>query len=393
MKRYVAPFFLIAAAGVLIAGFVWLFEQRFETGDVYPAYSSLRADPLGVMALYESLEKLRGVAVERDYSTQNLLPEGTGTTYLHIAAPIGEWRLLAEQTLVEMERFVSNGGRLVVTMYPVANKPPAWRESLEQNRQSGKEEKPKPTPRRERWGIDFEVVDLEQQQGEYLPVSVENQSGLALPQTLDWHSGIILTNVTADWKPIYSRGSGAVMVERRFGRGAVVIATDSYFLSNEAMQRDRHADLLAWLIGPNRAVVFDEAHLGVTESPGVATLMRRYRLHWFAAALAGLAALFVWKNSVSLLPAREGFRSGNVIAGKDATSGFINLLRRSIPSRDIFTACFTEWKASTSPGSYSATRLHQAQAMFEAEQSLPVKERKPVNSYRRISKILHERAK
>jgi hypothetical protein len=39
-----------------------LFELRFERGDVYPAYSSLRADPLGAMAFYESLEKIPGLS-------------------------------------------------------------------------------------------------------------------------------------------------------------------------------------------------------------------------------------------------------------------------------------------------------------------------------------------
>ena len=33
---------------VLVYGVVHLFLLRFETGDVYPQYSSLRADPVGV---------------------------------------------------------------------------------------------------------------------------------------------------------------------------------------------------------------------------------------------------------------------------------------------------------------------------------------------------------
>jgi hypothetical protein len=68
-----------------------------------------------------------------------------------------------------------------------------------------------------------------------------------------------------------------VVVERQVGRGTIVMASDSYFLSNEALQRDRHADLLAWLVGSGTQVVFDEAHLGIVEKPGVATLMRKYR--------------------------------------------------------------------------------------------------------------------
>jgi len=50
------------------------------------------------------------------------------------------------------------------------------------------------------------------------------------------------------WRTIYSRGTNAVVIERDFGKGSVVIATDSYFVSNESMEQDRHADLLAWLM-------------------------------------------------------------------------------------------------------------------------------------------------
>ena len=36
-------------------------------GDVFPAYSSLRADPLGAKALYQALELLPGVSAQRHY--------------------------------------------------------------------------------------------------------------------------------------------------------------------------------------------------------------------------------------------------------------------------------------------------------------------------------------
>ena len=34
------------------------------------------------------------------------------------------------------------------------------------------------------------------------------------------------------------------------------------------------------------------------------------------------------------------------MAGKDAAAGFVNLLRRNIPPRDVLTTCFAEWKKS-----------------------------------------------
>ena len=53
----------IAGAG-LVGALAWGLEQvvvsPLETGDVYPPYSSLRTDPLGAKALYESLERDAG---------------------------------------------------------------------------------------------------------------------------------------------------------------------------------------------------------------------------------------------------------------------------------------------------------------------------------------------
>ena len=45
----------LAVAALFVAGLIQLFLLRFKAGDVYPAYSSLRSDPLGTQVLFESL--------------------------------------------------------------------------------------------------------------------------------------------------------------------------------------------------------------------------------------------------------------------------------------------------------------------------------------------------
>ena len=52
---------------------------RFESGDVLPEYSTLRADPMGTKAFYESLENL-GLPVERNYRTMSQLTDVDRTT-------------------------------------------------------------------------------------------------------------------------------------------------------------------------------------------------------------------------------------------------------------------------------------------------------------------------
>jgi hypothetical protein len=384
MKRYFPTILLFACGAALILGILQLFELRYEVGDVYPKYSSLRSDPLGTMAFYESVARLPGMTSQRDLSTSNRLPDGKGTAYFHVATTIDGWQQLPEETLREIERFAAAGGRLVITMFPESSMPsvPAPQPGV-------------PVKKIDRWGVDFQIISLKHDAAMlYEPAHVKNESGLPLPETLDWHSGIVFADLNPAWKTIYTREANAVVIERNFGTGSIVIATDSYFLSNEAMLRDRHADLLAWLVGASRNVVFDEAHLGVTEQPNVATLLRKYRLYWFAAGLLLLAGLFIWKNALSLVPPHSAEQVQDYVTGKDAAAGFDSLLRRSISPRDLFAVCFIEWKKSAGQTrKYSAARIQQAEASFDAENALPAKDRDPVRAYQNISRILQTKIK
>ncbi|HEX4999559.1 MAG TPA: DUF4350 domain-containing protein [Terriglobia bacterium] len=391
MRRHAPAVLLVAAAAALVIGVVQLLMLRIEQGDVYPPYSSLRSDPLGAMALYESLERMPGMTVARDYSSQNRLPAGAATAYLHLAASANDWRAVPREVVQEVERFVAEGGRLVIALYPDAEVPRRVRPDEEEK----KKEKPSPEEEakivqvKDRWGLTLVTRDLSRnKEGGYDPVRARNVSGLPLPAEIDWHSGIVLDNVSADWRPIYTReGAGPVVAERRFGKGAIVIATDSFFLSNEALHGDRQTALLAWMVGSNHTVYFDEAHLGVTENPGVATLIRRYRLQGLAAALLLVVGLFIWKNSLSLAP-RVVRNHHQRIAGKDAASGFVNLLRRNVPPGDLLATCFAEWKAAVQTGTHSAARIERAVAAFQNEATRPSREQDPIRAYAAITDIL-----
>src|SRR5215471_5071631 len=185
MKRSYPAILLIAAGVVFAFGLVRLFELRYEAGDVYPEYSSMRSDPLGTMAFYESLDGFQGLAVHRDIST-NGMPEGNGTTYLYIALPFGQWRLLPDEIFQKWELFAASGGRLVLTIFPQGA-----RSFLPPRNTETKQEKPKPTPYRDRWGADLSIIDLKQQNDEYVPAGTQNRTALPLPPVLQWHSGVV----------------------------------------------------------------------------------------------------------------------------------------------------------------------------------------------------------
>jgi len=243
---------------------------------------------------------------------------------------------------------------------------------------------------KQRWGVEFGFAPLRLEDGSvYKPVQVVNQTELALPPTLAWHSGTILTNLSDAWRTIYARGTNAVLIERHFGAGSAVIATDSFFLSNEAMSQDRHADLLAWLVGARHHIVFDEAHFGIVEASGVATLMRKYRLHGLAASLLVLAVLFIWKNGTSFVPRYPEDKEQAQVVGKEASAGLVNLLRRHVAPQDVLGVCFQKWTQSLSHnGGHLIARIDQAQAILEAESARAKVDRNPIQAYQEICRVL-----
>jgi hypothetical protein len=407
MKRALTITLIVLCATAFCAGLTQLFLLRFEAGDVYPPYSSLRADPLGTMALCESLEQMPGLTVRRDFSDANKLPEEKNTTCLHLGADEDEWHELPVELFNEIESFATRGGRLAVALAPVTSphyfflstttttnaagtNTPSRKKSSVKKALRDEEVDIRTASIEKRWGLAFAYQRLDQGEADtYQPVQVTNISSLPLPATLDWHSGLTFTNLGSSWRTIYARGTNPVVVERQLGRGTVVLATDSYFLSNEAMWRARHPELLAWFVGPAEHAVFDEAHLGVVETSGVAVLMRKYRLHGVIGALVILAGLFIWKNSISLVPAPPDEAHKDFVTGKDAAGGFVNLLRRNIPPARILEVCFEEWtKSLTYAGSHTISGVDRASEIMEIENTRSTRQRDPVKAYQEISHAL-----
>ena len=82
MKKYFPLFLLLVCAAAFTFGLVRLFQLRFEVGDVYPAYSTLRSDPLGTMAFYESLGKVPGFSSRRDFGTSATVCRKSRTRFI-----------------------------------------------------------------------------------------------------------------------------------------------------------------------------------------------------------------------------------------------------------------------------------------------------------------------
>jgi hypothetical protein len=414
-----------------IAGVVNLLVLRFDAGDAYPVYSSLRSDPLGTKIFYESLGALDGFSVGRNYRPISKLDDRTGTTVFYFGAPPG-LVYLDEDEASALEALPAVGNRLVFLFRPVRSRRPPQDEKKagptekktegeEKNQEGkkggGKKEGPivdgdddagyRVVSLQKRWKFGTNLDELPDKTEPVVnssagPISGPSSDPTAAPSTgakglsdsISWHSTLYFDQLGDEWKTIYAREGHPVVIERPFGRGTIVLSTDTFFVSNEAMRRERHPDLLAWLVGPSRSAIFDETHFGIEENPGVAALGRKYRLQIPFASILFLAFLFIWKNAFSLVPPytddEEG--RGNLSMGKDYLSGFAGLLGRTIPPRDVLSACREEWEKTGHRGSKGRDEaLQQIRSLVEEEKGKPAGKRNPVNAYNRIISLLSER--
>jgi hypothetical protein len=392
------PLLVFVLLLVLVAfgyGLVQLFKLRFATGDVYPPYSSLRGDPLGSRVYFDSLQQLGATRVRRHIQSIDKLPDGRDVTlfvfglpWSEMSAEIGEYKAL--------EDFVRRGGRLVVTLYPELGKPRFFTPGLGTNRPAFKnpllddDQRHPPINLREKWNFGFEYVPTTRDSRLLSPVVAKRVESATLPETMSWHSALIFTNLNEGWRIIYARGTNPVMIARDHGAGSIVLATDSFFVSNEALRQERSADLLAWLVGGNREILFDETHLGVQERPGIAQLARRYKLHSGVIALLALAALFIWKSSVSFIPRVNESATALTVLGRESAAGFENLLRRSIAKKDLLQTSLDEWHKSAplDPRGTPQRRekIRAVVAAFNAVEAPNI-----VETYRDIARILNRK--
>lgn len=411
MKKPAATLLLLALAGFGY-GLYHLFQLRFAAGDSYPAYSSLRADPLGSKAFFESLEPL--VETSRHFRSLPRLGEGAQTTVFLLGLP-AETLSFPPSDWAALETFVRSGGRLVLALFPAYQQ--RWASPFPAaglrrpfppvagtNRPSGRPDRfaeVQPIRLVDRWSVRFEYAALERDgQGTYRPARAQRrQAPPSLPDDLAVHTACYFAGLDPVWRVLYARPGPTndlpVVMERAMGRGTVVLAADSFLLSNEALRHEPNAALLAWLVGPNQRVLFDETHLGVEVEPGLVALARQYRLGGFFVTLLVLAGLFVWKNATSFLPPYEtglAREPDQLIEGRDSASGFINLLRRHLPPSELMKTCLEEWNSDgRAAGRPEPARLEAMQRRIDTENAREPGQRDPVVLYRDLAGILSRR--
>ncbi len=123
MRRERIWLFLLAIMmiGGFFYGIVRLFQFRYEVGDIYPPYSSLRADPLGTKALYKGIDSLPDCSCFRNYQPFTKRKDLTQITIFYLGLdPTGFLYGTDKESVEAAEEMIANGGRLVLSFFPVS---------------------------------------------------------------------------------------------------------------------------------------------------------------------------------------------------------------------------------------------------------------------------------
>jgi hypothetical protein len=197
-------------------------------------------------------------------------------------------------------------------------------------------------------------------------VRADRTTGPGIEETVPWKSALYFVRLDPGWETLYLAKGKPVLIRRAWGQGEIIVATDSYLVSNEALRNERCPALLGFLAGPGGHLLFDETHLGTQEQEGVMVLMKKFRLEGYLWGLLAVVLLFLWRNSAPLVPPRPAGGQaalGGIVSGKDSRSGLVNLLRRNIPPAELLQTSFGEWKRGVTP---ARTHLHGKMGEMEA---------------------------
>jgi hypothetical protein len=408
-KRPILTAVMIALlAALLVLGLARLFSLRFSSGEIYPAYSTLRADPLGAKLLYQSLKQSRFLSsVERHFTKLDQIDYPPDTTFVMLAA---EERFDDSHDRIErgmasaLFGVMNTGGRVALSYKPyfhyedpdggtASNETAVATNDCElacDNVNEGDEgdEEADSTDSAEtnlccsvtrsntlqtaQWlGFETTYAQREQPQTATATRAVEPSS---LPETLRCGTDLCFTNLSMAWTTLYERDGHPVVIERRVGKGSLALSTLSYPFSNEALRDHRSSEFLIWFIGnDSHHVRFSERHHGLLQDPNTASLIRKHRLHWPLWGLLITALLLVWQQASSLLPRHDeatGQQAATSGSG-DSTQALTNLLRRSIPGNRIAATCMEQWESSlprvTRDREALLDAVHQAQQQAQGE--------------------------
>jgi Domain of unknown function (DUF4350) len=342
----------LAAWVVLIGGFLALFfvgwqtfRTRLETGDSYPEYSTYRADPKGLKALYDSLQATDLLHVSRRLQSSKILPSGENQV-LVLAGIRADLQVVSDEDSQLFDHWLATGGRLIVALRPDKIQPTRTQPAPSTN-QDATDNTAFVLWRSliRSWGAEIAPLN---------DIHLATANSTLFEAISRWLGRNFFERLRSDWKVIAVQGDKDVIVERAFARGSIVLLTDSYPLSNEALAGDR-----------------------------IITLAQRYGLQGTLISIVVVLLLFIWKCQYTLVPRTKFDQSRLTVSGSSSEEAFLNLLRRAVPQKDLLGVCITTWLKTARPTSTQLASLEKFRSNSGEEE--PVVER-----YNQLTTLLNK---
>ncbi len=361
---------------LFLFGIIYLLMLRFSSGDVYPRYSSLRTDPTGTKAIYEALEICCDFQMQRNHEPFSRTKNKFDSAFLVLGMEPVALASVPEIVAEDVNYFINNGGRMVISLY----NPPKEKGALS----LPDDETSEVLDLGDLWGVRL-FSEKKVTGGAYLTRDFRNSG---LPSSIPVHTSLYFQTIHKDWKTIYQRSQHPFLIERKFGRGSIVLSAESYFLSNQAMAKEPQPSLLVWMVGNKKSVIFDEYHHGIASDSGVMYLARKYDLEWFFLAFVLLALLFIWKSAAPLVaPEQEPVIIPQ--SGKESVAGLTNLLRRNVPEKLLLSVSFSEWQKSAKR--IPEAKLKEMESIVVGEKAKPARQRNLPAAYTALSRALKQK--
>jgi hypothetical protein len=357
---------------------------------------------LGVQVLYESLHGMSAEGIQRNFRPLNLAPTDTWKTFFVCGLATDPAALNPNRWETLLESVSTSGGRLVIafTASPGDASTPGDAEeshdasfpkddSLVSNK-TGNHDDHEPDPGL--WGLDIALRSRTLTDEQFRNQARRVEPGIdALPDQLVWRSAMYFELGDLAWKTIFTFANQSVVATRSWGQGELVMVADSYLFSNEALRNHRASTFLAWTLQPDRRVVFDEFHHGLSKQPGIAGLVRKYRLHGVVLSLLLITVLLIWRQAVVFVPRSEDDVEAErqIAFGRDAADGWVSLMQQHIAKTELLAVCHQAWQAGGAADRVPEDRAEGVRELIAQYGAAP-RQHNLVTVYRSICKLLKQ---
>jgi len=414
-------YFYLSLLILIVTGFIYgiyqLFIYRFQKGDIFQEYSTLRSDEQGSKAYLETLRLFDDIEIEQNLLPLNQLKEKANTTFIFIGLTNNQIRnnyFFNEQTV---QRILRNNNRLVLLLNPeiyttfldsliiqndsikIKNKEKYnfanylgfaikffSKDSLSSFKENDIKKNIGQDTLSEKISSIYEIDTREISKMAY--TDIYNSEILNLPLRIKWDTKLYL-EVQEDWLNIYNNADKPVICELIKKDFSVILATDSYFFKNKNFRDERETEFILWLTGNNRKIIIDESHFGIAKQNGISYLIKKYRLFYAVLILLFLGILFIWKSMDSFLPKTlkiSDKRDENTLI---VENGIVGLLKQNLSTKELIKICYEERKKSL-----KISKKAEMDNMSEIENIVSgktVNKNQVVDSYNKIYKILNRR--